>query len=168
MRFGLRDWFSRSIENRIAASSLAVALVTVVLLGSLSYHFSVTLVRDGIQQTVRQEAEVAAARIEATLDHLAKEHAAAAASTLTTNALTDSQGLNAYLIPFLRQSWIVTELGFNIALCDFQGTLISAVSSQGADICRDFPNQSEIIEKNRPGAAILHEGRIITIATPVI
>lgn len=165
----LGSWIARSFANRIAASLLALSASSVALLGVLSYHFSRSLIEQQITTTVQHASELNGSKLETLLAQYATEHATLARNSLTANALVDTQGRTAYLVPFLREHWLSSHLGFAVALCDFAGQQIASSDQQRGDICRRFPHAARVMKSMQSAAALRDREAVqVMLASPVI
>ncbi len=164
----LPRWYGRSLSHRLMAAMAALAVMIGLLLGTLSYVVTEQLVMDSIVGSLESEAQLARQRTEAGFADLTGDLDKLARNSLVSNAIADSQGREAYLIPFLKEQWDSREGVEALSLLDFEGRIVASARSR-----RHMPWPAEMLAPltTRQPVAILEpasENPALLLAFPVV
>ncbi len=110
----------RTLASRFGRAAAIASVLLTIVLGSLSFVFSASLLLHQIKQQLTHDAELAAQRMELSLNGLFEQLRGLAATSLVTNALLDSNGRDIYLRPFLADQRMLAP-GGDLLLSDFSG-----------------------------------------------
>ena len=127
-----RRWQESSVANRITAALVGLALAVIVVIGLISYEVTERLLMRGIHDTFQSDGRLAQQGVEDTLGDLTRDLDALSRNSLVANALVDSQGRDAYLVPFLREYRASHGSVASLSLLDFSGAPIATSTATAA------------------------------------
>lgn len=126
---GMRD----GISHRINVAMISLTLSILLIVGALSFGFTRHLVSQNIRQTLEAEAGLTALRLEQTLNSISESLVNVSTNLIMTNALVDTVGRDAYIVPFMKSFKLQHGIGVRLTLCDFMGKpLASSVKNPRA------------------------------------
>ncbi len=137
----------------VAAAALALGVT--VLIGAVSYFVISNLMTQRIEMQMEAAARVHAARIASTLDAIDRDLTRLAASTMVTNALSDSVGREQYLAPFLSDYRAPSGASVWIRLLDFQGEPLVSSPGGGGNGYRDAPWIGSVLRTAQPYVSLV-------------
>lgn len=114
-----------SLARQFAWAAATLATAAVVLIAGGSWWWIERLQREASQALSQKDADLRAARVSATLFGVAERLAEIARSPVLATALTDSQGREAYLQPYLGSIQTVNSTPVELLLVDFEGREIA-------------------------------------------
>ncbi len=163
----LRDWFDRSLANRIMVYALFSILIFSLLVGAGSFWVVYRLLQQQVQ--VQLYAELQRATLE--LDHLLGDATvslqALADNPLLANALTDSVGRETYLKPFFLGQRLANQPHTDLLLVDFQGQTLLATNAESSSFEEDSALIARALTESVPVSAINEDGSLV-IVYPII
>ncbi len=110
-----------SLAQRFAWGAALLAGLAVALIAAGSWWWTDRLQREAAAALQAKDTELRAARVASTLRSLHTRLAELAANPLLTTALTDSEGRDAYLRPYLGSVQSINAVPLELLLADFQG-----------------------------------------------
>jgi len=166
----LRRWMRASIANRIAVAALLLTTLFVLLIGALSYGFASKLIQNNVQDNLNSQAEIAAQRLEVSLNSASQSIAGLAGNMLIINALAKSQGRAADLQSFLRDHVLPLPAPFDLSLADLHGRTLANSHGRMNFTYGIFPWFSRVMQKGERYAEIrMMAGKpTLLLANPVI
>ncbi len=111
-----------SLAGRFAWAAALLASLAVALISAGSWWWVDHLQREATRALQTKDTELRAARVASTLRSLQARVAEMTTSPLLTTALTDSEGRDAYLRPYLNSVQTIDAVAVELLLVDFQGT----------------------------------------------
>ncbi len=164
----LQHWLAASIANRILAAALTVAAASIALTGITSYAFSRHLLQQKIEQEHAATAGLLTQRSELRLNSIGEELNTLAGNSLVVNALLDSAGRDAYLLPFLREFNSASLIPAALCLHDFRGAPLACNRPDVNVPLAGLPWQKRVMEENRHYSELLPDGQGLLLALPVV
>ncbi|ERP92518.1 hypothetical protein Q669_31955 [Labrenzia sp. C1B10] len=163
-------WKRASLAQKFAAGSVALTLLTAIIIGGIGYGYFRDYTRSEVRQRLEEESRLISLQFAIHLNAALHNLKALADNSLVVNALADSSGRAAYLAPFMRDLQISETLDIDVGMFDFQGKLIvRSDTSVESDIGKEQVFQSAI--KGSASANYhSHDGDqgYIAIAIPII
>lgn len=158
-----------SLERRIARVAVTVTLGVLLVFGAISFSLHYDLLSKHTRATGERALAIARVRIEGALTQAIRELESIAANPTTANALVDSIGRDAYLLPFLRSHWLSEAVGFGIALCDFAGKQVAS-SRATEDLCALVGKTLALPDLAEERSHIFEgpQGSMLAVALPVM
>ncbi|MBI4756727.1 MAG: PAS domain S-box protein [Betaproteobacteria bacterium] len=153
-----RDWLATSFASRVAFLALSLTLGVALGVGALSYAALRVQIEASIRQDLEAQTRLVEERLHFALDEAGEELETLSRNALIVNGLVDSQGRDAYLLPFLRDFRLALPGKQDIALTlhDFSGAPVID-AGQGIAIAADVVGQA--LASGMPQARIVaHQG----------
>lgn len=157
----------RSLTTRVA---LAGSLVAVTLVGAVGITAFVALrgqIRDSLQRSAVHMAELHGSRSAALVTGIMADLASNAENPLIANALTDTVGRDAYVVPFLRGIQEVNGVPVSVAMTDHLGRTLAA-GPRGPARGAEVEAARRAIAGNGMVTVLADGGEIVEVATPII
>jgi len=129
LRSRVAEWLGESLANRFSALALMITLVIVVPLGAVAYGIIHHLLSQKIEAELRNVVALGHYGLEQTLRELNGDINSMARRSLVTNAIGDSEGRDAYLLPFLREFVAAEPRIAAISIHDYKGRAQITVGS---------------------------------------
>ncbi len=158
------EWLGESLANRFSALALMITLVIVVPLGAVAYGIIHHLLSQKIEAELRNVVALGHYGLEQTLRELNGDINSMARRSLVTNAIGDSEGRDAYLLPFLREFVAAEPRIAAISIHDYKGRAQVTVGSGRLLEDEIQPLIEGVITGECTGEDISQE-RIMTLAT---
>lgn len=164
----LGGWLGGKLERQAAARSLSITLILLLTLGALSFIITRGMLLRSINQQLEHEATIVAQQIEIELDQITNAGFNLSTNPLIRNALVDSAGRGAYLMPFLQKYRISQLIEVQVLLADFSGKIVAA-NSEGVGNITD-PWLSSVVDMNKAWAEISSVDDVpwLVLAWPVV
>jgi len=104
-----------------------------VFIAGISYGFMRHLIKQNVVKTLEQSVRQSDQKLELTINSISEEMLRLSSNSLMTNALIDTSGSQAYIVPFFRSYKPKGDIDIKITLCDFMGKPIASnVKNPGA------------------------------------
>lgn len=145
----LRHWSRRSLANSFALSAVVVALLSVLLVASVSVLIILHTEYRRIEAELHHVALIAVERVEEPLMVVANTLSELAKSPMFATALLDSGGRAAYARPFLQNYRFPLSVANGLALCDLNGQLLAGSHSL-AECGADRPEFAQVLADGKP------------------
>jgi PAS domain S-box-containing protein len=167
-------WVDASITHRVTAALVGVTLVLTVLIGAVSYQVAQGLLLGGIHDTLASDGRFARQGVENVLTDMVHDLEGLSRNSLVANALADSQGRDAYLVPFLHEYRSEHATIVSLSLLDFAGNPVatSLARDRGVDTMGAIPpaEAEKWVTEGKPVAVLRSSGATteLVVGYPVI
>ena len=115
-----------SISSRIMLAMIALTLLIMVIIAGISYGFMRHLIKQNVIKTLEQSARQSDQKLELTINSISEEMLRLSSNSIMVNALIDTNGSQAYIVPFFRSYKPKGDIAIKITLCDFMGKPIAS------------------------------------------
>ena len=160
--------WEESLAYRIALSFIGLSLLLALLYGIGAYATITYFMRQNEAAIQSKRIALISQGLEVALNDLNSRLSSLADNTIVINALVDTYGRDAYLVPFLKSSKFEEGLHHRLSLCDFRGEIIASNES-GTDY-QDVGLLTTLIKEGKPVARIVvrHQTYGILLFHPVV
>ena len=167
----LMHWVGGGLANRLTLSVLLGATVMLAVVGGSSYLAMTRLLERSIQAELASQKNSMQDKLEAQLGLVTRTLVNTANSPFVGNGLTDADGRDAYLVPFLRDHEAHVQYPLSLVLVDFKGRPVC--SGKGALPDAGTPPAPVVraaLASGRPQATLrLVDGQtILEVVQPVV
>ena len=166
----LRRWLASSIANRITLAAVSLTMTVVIILGLIS----ALVLRQQAAVSVAADLEAESRMIDQQLQHILgvaiKDLYSLAENSFIANGLVDSEGRDAYLLPFLHEHKTPVGVSLNIALLDFQGKRLATNATNAGRSWGSSTVAERAIKKNATMVEVDRASRatLLFVAVPVV
>lgn len=148
-----RAGWEESLFFRISTSMIATMLAMAILFSAVTcfiLYYSINLKESA---ALKSRLDLVSSDMEHKLNYIISDTVNLAGNTLVENAIVDTYGRDAYLIPFFMEHKIADNLPHKVGLCDFQGTVIAS-NGTGRRSFADAKLLDAIVGKGKPLSVI--------------
>ncbi len=158
------------IANRITVAALALTMAFVLVTGAVSYTVGHRLVQRNIDNELNGASQLTVQRLELELNDFAADVDTLSRNTLVANGLADSEGREAYLVPFFQDFRFSAGVAANLCLTDFLGRPLACSNGRRLSAAKDARWLPEVIDHNRAYADVVSgpHGTFLRLAAPVL
>ncbi|HET9823323.1 MAG TPA: diguanylate cyclase [Burkholderiaceae bacterium] len=162
-------WWTRSIANRITASTALLVTGLVLALAVLAYATGRSVLLRNAEEDLRNDVVQVAERLALRLGSVESDLANLAANSLVVNGLFDSSGRGAYLGPFLRDLRDRDNAHRILTLTDHTGMALASNAQGDAPDYRKVDGLRQVIDSRRARAWIAPAATAtLVVAYPVV
>ncbi|WP_300456770.1 response regulator [Accumulibacter sp.] len=144
------------LRTAIAVAAITIALLMVV--GAVSFVAMRDMTTELLVRAEVDTAQLAAVRVEERLRRMKDTAVSVAANPIVTNALLDSAGREAYLLPLLRASVPADAENALIALTDYAGQIVQSSARKTTLNSTDRTWLASVVEVGRSAARLRRDG----------
>ena len=166
----LRTWLGKSVSRRVGFSIVATTLAFALLVDTASFVTARAQINRSVDRLLATDSRHEVDRTAGALHSVVDAVAVLARSRLLSNAIVDSDGRVAYVIPFLRDFQAGRARKLAISLVDFQGSPIATTRTDGSGPLLPVPWAASVVERGRPFASLggSPDAPILVVAWPVL
>ncbi|WP_374259829.1 PAS domain S-box protein [Zoogloea sp.] len=167
LRLRIEDWLAGSLTHRFSALALTIIFVIVAPLGSVAYAIIHHLLSQKIEAELHNVVGLRHYGLEQSLREVNADVKSMAQRSLVTNAIADSEGRDAYLVPFLREYVAADARIAAVNVHDYMGRAVITVGGSGP--AGAMPEISRAISSEKPLAAVVGgpSGQQLLVAAPI-
>lgn len=153
----LKTSWNGSLFFRIAFSFISVLLIMAALFAAvtgIAVYYSIGLKESA---SLKSNLDILSSNIEHRINDIASDSENLSNNTLVMNALVDTYGRDAYLIPFLKGHKVAEGIPHLVGVCDFQGNAIASNNGNSFSF-KDKELLDALLAKGKPISRIEERG----------
>ncbi len=168
MKQGIFSTIHWTLSQKIAVGAGVLALVTVIILGGISYLAMRQQMIETLQAEIKESAKDISQRLDDKLAAMNSTLSSLSENTLVGNALVDSVGREIYLRSFLANFRQINDVPVTVAVTDFRGIPFSQNNKTALVVSKEW--LAAVVESGERRTAIVgaHESCYFVLAAPVI
>ncbi|MGE5548073.1 MAG: sensor histidine kinase [Solirubrobacterales bacterium] len=156
-----------SFTLRVAAAGAAVAISLVTAVGTSTFIALREQILDNVREASRHTAEIEGRQAVTVVKAIVSHQTSTAANPLIANALTDTIGRDAYVVPFLKGVHEINGVPVRVRMTDFKGRVIAGSEASGTDVgevALRAVEKAELVgsvKSDGPGGRVIYASPII-------
>ncbi|QYZ66349.1 MAG: response regulator [Gammaproteobacteria bacterium (ex Lamellibrachia satsuma)] len=168
MKQGIFSTIHWTLSQKIAVGAGVMALVTVIILGGISYLAMRQQMIETLQAEIKESAKDISQRLDDKLAAMNSTLSSLSENTLVGNALVDNVGREIYLRSFLANFRQINDIPVTVVVTDFRGIPFSQNNETALVVSKEW--LAAVVESGEKRTAIVgaHESCYFVLAAPVI